>query len=647
MKESRKRSSIWIHFHILSTIKAECKICNKKLAYRGGSTNNLHRHMRSVHPTVKIDEKRQASGHVILPAAEPEVCASTSGMEVLEAIASVAAPSEATALEAAASEAAASEAAASEAAASATPHELTNPQPVATTQSSIMQLMVHESMTPLMQATVDEELVAMIARDFQPFSIVEDKGFRKYTYYLNPMYNIPSKKTIIQTVLPRLYDRERAKLQDRITRVTAVCLTVDCWTSSTTTAFISVTCHFIENYKKVSCLLDCFEFSERHTSENLAVELLRVVKEWHIEGKVICCVSDDAANITNAIKLLNWTHHSCLAHTINLIVRDALKVIKPTLDKVKSIVEFFHKNTIATEKLKSTQRQMGMPELRLKQDCVTQWNSTYHMLKRVLESKNAVILTLAIVCAPVDTLNQEEWEVVRETCTVLEPFEQVIVEISAESYATSSKMLVLCRGLQTMTTHHQTEGAVTTLKAAELVTALCASMNIKFHRMEYNTLLSETTILDPRYKKLAFDDAQAVDEALKRITSAARCYNIIRPGDQGREAKATSSVWRLFDERATGETAGRNPSADARIEVRGYGEEPIIQRSADPLTWWEAKTSIYPRLAKVMAERLCIVATSVPSERVFSKTGQIITERRNRISSEKMKHLVFLNANLP
>ncbi|XP_073412762.1 zinc finger BED domain-containing protein 4-like [Dendrobates tinctorius] len=638
MTESRKRSSIWIHFHILSNIKAECKICNAKLSYRGGSTNNLHRHVRTVHPTVKIDEQRQASGHVSVPAAEPEVCASVSGMEVSEAIASVAA---------------ASEAAAWEATASATPHELTNPQPVATTQSSIMQLMVHESMTPLMQASYDEELVAMIARDFQPFSIVEDKGFRKYTYYLNPMYNIPSKKTIIQTVLPRLYDRERAKLQDRITRVTAVCLTVDCWTSSTTTAFISVTCHFIENYEKVSCLLDCFEFSERHTSENLAVELLRVVKEWHIEGKVICCVSDDAANITNAIKLLNWTHHSCLAHTINLIVRDALKVIKPTLDKVKSIVEFFHKNTIATEKLKSTQRQMGMPELRLKQDCVTQWNSTYHMLKRVLESKDAVILTLAVVCAPVDTLNQEEWEVVRETCIVLEPFEQVIVEISAESYVSSSKMLVLCRGLQTVTTHRQTEGAVTTLKAAELVTALCASMDRKFHRMEYNTLLSETTILDPRFKKLAFDDAQAVDEALERITAAARCYIRIRPGDQGGEAEATSlemdrqtsSVWRLFDERATGETAGN--SADAITEVRGYGEEPIIQRSADPLTWWEAKTSIYPRLVKVMEERLCIVATSVPSERVFSKTGQIITERRNRISSEKMKHLVFLNANLP
>ncbi len=51
--------------------------------------------------------------------------------------------------------------------------------------------------------------------------------------------------------------------------------------------------------------------------------------------------------------------------------------------------------------------------------------------------------------------------------------------------------------------------------------------------------------------------------------------------------------------------------------------------------------------------RHCIVATSVPSETVFSKTGQIITEMRNRIininrnrSPSELRHLIFLNSNL-
>ena len=97
-----------------------------------------------------------------------------------------------------------------------------------------------------------------------------------------------------------------------------------------------------------------------------------------------------------------------------------------------------------------------------------------------------------------------------------------------------------------------------------------------------------------------------------------------------------SSIWRLFDERAGGDTAGRDPKADAIMEIKSYLEEPIIHRTAGPLSWWESKASIYPRLANVMLRKLCIVATSVPSERIFSKTGQIITERRNRIGSSSV-----------
>ncbi|XP_039593067.1 uncharacterized protein LOC120515810 isoform X2 [Polypterus senegalus] len=218
-------------------------------------------------------------------------------------------------------------------------------------------------------------------------------------------------------------------------------------------------------------------------------------------------------------------------------------------------------------------------------------------------------------------------------------------------------MLPLCKGLQWVAAHHQR--SVTVDKVKELATALSSSMDRKFLRMEYNTVLSETTALDPRFKKVAFHDSRAVDEAFQRISAAAaRCHpsSLSAPPSEGQEeeigAGATSqepqasAVWRLFDERATGDTAGRNPTADAMLELRSYLEKPLIQRAEDPLSWWEAKGAVYPRLVKVMGERLCIVATSVLSERVFSKTGQIITERRNRIGPSKLRLLAFLNANL-
>lgn len=397
---SRKHSSIWMHFNNVDNVRAQCRICQNKISYKAGSTHNLHRHMRTVHPTVKlaVAELRETSG----PASDSGGASTSTRGDV------------------------------------STQSSRPTPRPTAT-QSSMDQFMP-KSMSVAKQGQIDIALAKMIATDFQPFSIVEDRGFRNYSNSLNPMYTIPSRKTLSKSLIPQLYESTQASVWERVQKATAVCLTTDCWTSRVTTSYMSVTCHFIEDFSMSSCLLDCFEFSDRHTSENLAEELLRVAREWQVDGKVVCCVSDNAANITKAMKMFKWTHHPCLAHTINLIVRDALKVMKPTVDKVKAAVEYFHRSTVGAEKLKSTQRQMGMPELRPKQDCTTRWNSTFYMLKRFLESKDAIISTLAIVNAPVDALTQEEWEVVEEVCRVLEPFEQVTVEISGERY---SKQLLL------------------------------------------------------------------------------------------------------------------------------------------------------------------------------------------------------------
>jgi len=48
----------------------------------------------------------------------------------------------------------------------------------------------------------------------------------------------------------------------------------------------------------------------------------------------------------------------------------------------------------------------------------------------------------------------------------------------------------------------------------------------------------------------------------------------------------------------------------------------------------------------MMKKRLCIQATSVPSERVFSKSGQIVLTKCSRLLSKKVEQIVFLNYNL-
>lgn len=101
---------------------------------------------------------------------------------------------------------------------------------------------------------------------------------------------------------------------------------------------------------------------------------------------------------------------------------------------------------------------MGIPELRPKQECATRWNSTFYMLKRMLETKDAIISTLALINASIEPLSQEVWELVKEVCAVLQPFEEVTVEISADRYLEPSKhcffSLLLFSHYYTLQTQH-------------------------------------------------------------------------------------------------------------------------------------------------------------------------------------------------
>lgn len=42
---------------------------------------------------------------------------------------------------------------------------------------------------------------------------------------------------------------------------------------------------------------------------------------------------------------------------------------------------------------------------------------------------------------------------------------------------------------------------------------------------------------------------------------------------------------------------------------------------------------------------LCTPATSVPSERIFSKAGIVVSDRRSRIKPKNVDMLIFLNQN--
>ena len=70
---------------------------------------------------------------------------------------------------------------------------------------------------------------------------------------------------------------------------------------------------------------------------------------------------------------------------------------------------------------------------------------------------------------------------------------------------------------------------------------------------------------------------------------------------------------------------------------------PQLDVEDSPLEWWKVEHSRYPQLAKLAHKYR---ATSVPSERVFSCAGQIVSDHRSSLKPDRVNDLVFLARNL-
>ena len=306
-----KRSSIWMHFSPGEgkPNKAKCDTCGNEYSYSGGSTSNLGLHLRTKHPSLANDLPRRKKQRTSTPVG-PSTSASQDDSVVVRSDPSHSEPQ----------------------GSSCTTSELAGtPRPSCSranlnNNQTTLKSFVTRPVSVARQKRMNDLLLNMIVIDFQPFSIMEDAGFREFVGGLDPSFIIPSRHMLSRELLPAKYNQAVDSVKKILATTSAVTLTTDSWTSICTQNYIAVTAHYItENFHLGSCLLDCFKFTDRHMAENLKTELLKVVDEWGIKDKIVAVVTDNAANIQAAVRLAGFKQVSCFAHSLNLVVQNALK----------------------------------------------------------------------------------------------------------------------------------------------------------------------------------------------------------------------------------------------------------------------------------------------------------------------------------
>lgn len=358
-----------------------------------------------------------------------------------------------------------------------------------------------------------EKILYMVCKDSQALNIVEREGFTELIKHLAPHYSIPCRKTFGK-YLDEKYDEISVKYKELIRTIINITLTTDLWTDSLNNrSFLGITAHYLVGSEMESIMLGVHEFPGSHTSDNIKEKLSDILFDWGIPlDNVSAIVTDNAANIVKAAKDLfgENRHVGCNAHKINLIVQNSLSRVPSlnmSLSKVKSIVTFVKKSNLASNALREKSN------LKLKQDVPTRWNSTYYMLKRFIELRRVVAEILLDYVASPPMVTPSEIEELSEVCKLLEPFEEITREWSAEKLVTVSKIIPSING----TIEQLQKMPLTRNAALELRNKLLLEIAKQYPSIEKNRIFSISTLLDPRFKKLDFTDSSACTNAINNI----------------------------------------------------------------------------------------------------------------------------------
>ncbi|XP_067639740.1 E3 SUMO-protein ligase ZBED1-like [Eurosta solidaginis] len=442
-----KTSFLWQFFEKVDHSFATCNICKTKISYKT-STSNLKRHMIRRHPTVQLEELVDKPQPIEIDITEEQPSTS-----------------------------------------SAAPKRMT-------------QCKIIKNYRPISKEGLNIKLLQLFTIDLQPFSVVDDRGFREFVKSLNPMYVLPSRRVVSKTMIPALYEECRHKMQGMIQGGNQFCITTDCWTSRNVCSFIAVTAHFVSpEFELKSILLSASELNINHTAENLANAIYKIVCDWNVERKILLSVSDNASNIKCALTTkLNWKHFGCMAHTMNLIVKDGLRVteVAEIIDKIKGIVTYFKKSSSANEAFLSYQRNSGRDPLKLIQQVETRWNSTLAMMERFAALEEAVKCTLVILNRSLLTLSSEEWQIVKDLCIICQPFKDATVTISGETYCTGSLVIPITNGLQDVYRHLLTK--VWPDPVRKVIDIFVNGIRERLGNIQKSNTFSVATFLDPRFK---------------------------------------------------------------------------------------------------------------------------------------------------
>jgi len=322
-----------------------------------------------------------------------------------------------------------------------------------------------------------------------------------------------------------------------------------------------------------------------------------------------------------------------IKHVINLAVNDGILSITDSIENLRLLVSFIKNSSTRTQILKEKCIELNINYVKLKKDIKTRWNSTYNMLERALKLKSVF---KALFDQNINfndfRISEKDWDLFQKLNNFLKIFYEATNILSGNLYSTICVNIPIYE----MIIKHLENNKID----KSTIISECANkmlLKLKKYENEINNDLSKTCLLlDPRLKLDYFENEVSKILLIICLKIYMKCITI-------NSVVLTTN----YDETISNfrqSILKRQKLNNETEEIKRYLAAPNKDKWVDPINWWKLNQNSYPNLCLMAADFLCIPSTDVHSEQVFSKAGELITEKRNTLSQNNIKISMLLNS---
>ncbi|XP_024030757.1 uncharacterized protein LOC21405104 isoform X2 [Morus notabilis] len=492
-----------------------------------------------------------------------------------------------------------------------------------------------------------------------PPSTLEERWLANSYKFLNPLIQLwpgDKYKAVFHEVFRSMQEDIRASLVHVSSRIS---ITLDFWTSYEQIYYMSVTCQWIdENWSFQKVLLDICYVPYPCGGAEIYHSLVKILKMYNIENRVLSCTHDNSQSAIHAChslkedldtqKLGSFCYIPCAARSLNLIIEDGLRTMKPIISKIREFVLGLNASPEISEDFIQLAAACQEGSWKFPLDASARWSGNYQMLdivKKASKSMDAVIRKYEETLGSRMLLSSAEKNAISVVHEYLEPFYKTTNNICTNKVPTIglvlffmdhiSEMIAACREAR-----HYPDWLK---NAAEDMAKKARSYN----NQVCNIFTYMTAILDPRIKGELIPENLSNENFLEEARShfirnySTSHFPSMTSGYGTQDIEDGGSV--SFAEEIARKKR-RASMSSATDELTQYLSESPAPIPTDVLDWWKVNSTRYPRLSMMARDFLAMQPTSLVPEEIFCGKGDEIDKQRLCVPHDSTQALLCVRS---